>query len=100
MVCATDIAWLSLLDVSKAVGETAAVVSPAEVLEMVAVEAVDGLAVDATAIPGGEEMVSHALLRVRVEVDKGRDVAPVVEVDVSVWLALGVGVDSAGVLVT
>ena len=99
VVGGTDVARLSLLDVSTAVEEREAVVSTAEVLEMVAVEAVDGLAVDASAIPGGEEMVSHAVLRVKAEVDGGRDVAPVVEVDVSV-IVVGVKTVSGGVLVT
>ena len=62
VVGGTDVARLSLLDVSTDLGETAAVVSPAEVLEMVAVKAVDRLAVGSTVISGREEMVSHAVL--------------------------------------
>ena len=100
VVVGTDVAWLSLLDVSTAVVETAAPVSVGEVLEIVAVEAVDRAVVGAAVVPGEEEAGSRVVLRVTAEVAAGRDVAPVAEVDVSLRMVVGVVKVSGGVLLS
>ena len=53
----------------------------------------------ATVDPGWDDVVSLAVLRVTAEVDGRRDVAPVVEVDISV-IVVGVKTVSGGVIFT